>query len=333
MITTPNINLNIIEEADPFNAESLNANSQKIDLILNQIMQNRSNPNLLDNGYFADPINQRGQTEYIFNNKHIFTIDRFLFGSDSREELAKCLIEENMIILDATSITSDYLYFTEYLDFKYLKSDIYTFSLLTSEGHLSVVTGTFTNQNIKNEESFSLVFGPSVAQSRTGFAQIKVHAGRSVGLVAAKLELGPTQTLAHQDSEGNWVLNDPPPNKMLELAKCQRYHVVYGYQNETFTNATCIAYGYMISENIARFTMDIPVPLKGSPIVESKGLKILSNKGYRADIININALWPPIQNKIALQAEVSGNNQIISGDIVFLETYGNSSMLILDTKL
>ncbi len=38
-----------------------------------------------------------------------------------------------------------------------------------------------------------------------------------------KLEPGPVQTLAHKDENGNWILNDPPPNKALELAKCQRY--------------------------------------------------------------------------------------------------------------
>lgn len=43
-------------------------------------------------------------------------------------------------------------------------------------------------------------------------------------LVAAKLELGSTQTLAVQ-SGSSWVLNDPPPDKTLELAKCQRYFV------------------------------------------------------------------------------------------------------------
>ena len=35
----------------------------------------------------------------------------------------------------------------------------------------------------------------------------------------------PVQTIAHQDASGNWVLNDPPPNKALELAKCQRYYI------------------------------------------------------------------------------------------------------------
>lgn len=44
--------------------------------------------------------------------------------------------------------------------------------------------------------------------------------GASVTMKAAKLELGSEQTLAHKDSTGNWVLNDPPPNKELELLKC-----------------------------------------------------------------------------------------------------------------
>ena len=45
-----------------------------------------------------------------------------------------------------------------------------------------------------------------------------------VDIKAAKLELGPVQTLAHKEGD-TWVLNDPPPNKALELAKCQRYAI------------------------------------------------------------------------------------------------------------
>lgn len=45
--------------------------------------------------------------------------------------------------------------------------------------------------------------------------------GDSLTIYAAKLELGTVQTLAHQDSSGNWVLNDPPPDKGMELLKCK----------------------------------------------------------------------------------------------------------------
>ena len=45
---------------------------------------------------------------------------------------------------------------------------------------------------------------------------------RTINIYAAKLELGDTQTLAHQDAEGNWILNDPP-NKAKQLALCSQY--------------------------------------------------------------------------------------------------------------
>lgn len=48
-----------------------------------------------------------------------------------------------------------------------------------------------------------------------------------IRLFAGKFELGPTQTVAHQDAGGNWVPNDPPPNRSLELAKCQRYYQLF----------------------------------------------------------------------------------------------------------
>lgn len=52
------------------------------------------------------------------------------------------------------------------------------------------------------------------------------QSGNSVcGIVAVRLDPGPFQTLAHQDADGNWVLNNPRPNKALELLRCQRYQI------------------------------------------------------------------------------------------------------------
>ena len=43
--------------------------------------------------------------------------------------------------------------------------------------------------------------------------------GTTLYIYAVKLEIGDTQTLAREEN-GQWVLNDPPPNYALELAKC-----------------------------------------------------------------------------------------------------------------
>ena len=45
-------------------------------------------------------------------------------------------------------------------------------------------------------------------------------ANRSIEIKAIKLELGDTQTLAHQDANGNWVLNEIP-NYQEQLFRCQ----------------------------------------------------------------------------------------------------------------
>lgn len=51
-------------------------------------------------------------------------------------------------------------------------------------------------------------------------------AGVKSSFKAAKLELGSQQTLAHQDENGNWVLNEIP-NYAEELAKCQMYYQLF----------------------------------------------------------------------------------------------------------
>lgn len=57
-------------------------------------------------------------------------------------------------------------------------------------------------------------------------------------IIAIKLELGDTQTLAHQDSSGNWILNEIP-DYGEQLTRCQRYCKVYPAE----TMLPCVAFG------------------------------------------------------------------------------------------
>ena len=52
---------------------------------------------------------------------------------------------------------------------------------------------------------------------------IQTNVGKTSIPIAAKLELGNTQTLAHQDSSGNWILNEIP-DFGEQLRRCQRYY-------------------------------------------------------------------------------------------------------------
>ena len=51
---------------------------------------------------------------------------------------------------------------------------------------------------------------------------IYLGAGAKIKLTAVKLELGDTQTLAHQDSSGNWILNEIPDFEE-QLSRCEFY--------------------------------------------------------------------------------------------------------------
>ena len=103
----------------------------------------------------------------------------------------------------------------------------YTFSILTNGKLLSTtftlpdtVPSKNTNFGEKDFDGYRIYMRIDVP----GKLRVDIYtiAGTTtpLNLHAAKLELGTHQTLAHQDADGNWVLNDPPPDKNMELLKC-----------------------------------------------------------------------------------------------------------------
>lgn len=70
-------------------------------------------------------------------------------------------------------------------------------------------------------------------------ADAVVH--QEVTPIAAKLEFGLEQTIAYQDANGNWVLNDPPPDKTIEEFRC-----IHSYAGpaDPYANKPVDAYSY-----------------------------------------------------------------------------------------
>lgn len=173
-----------------------------------------SNPNLLDNWYFVDPINQRGRTTY---SGAVYSIDRWR----SWETSSEVTIANSYVIVKrqiAQVIEDDIK--------RSLLGKNVTISLLTDDGKLVEASGIVQYDRTgilvgAQNGDISLILYFDEANTLT--FQVNVLNNASVHSAAAKLELGSVQTLACQDTSGNWVLNDPPPDKALELAKCQRY--------------------------------------------------------------------------------------------------------------
>lgn len=86
--------------------------------------------------------------------------------------------------------------------------------------------------------------------------------GTGQTFVAAKLELGDRQTLAHQNAGGNWVLNEIP-NQAEELAKCQRFFYAFDFSD---WSSVGMYYGYGINDSmIDLYNLVFPVTMRVKP--------------------------------------------------------------------
>lgn len=81
--------------------------------------------------------------------------------------------------------------------------------------------------------------------------------GTGQTFVAAKLELGSVKTIAHKDANGNWILNDSPPNRALELAKCQR-HQLFGSMYATYLSKNSAGSAYFCSLHTPQTMRAVP---------------------------------------------------------------------------
>ena len=227
--------------------------------------------NLLDNWYFPNPVNQRGQNSY--NTNGAYSIDRWKFYTSAA---APVYVLSTGLKPDATAISSGAPYLEQIVeDYNCIPGKTYTFSALAVDGtdtsaaiwYLRVqatVNGTLQNlaASINTELglksiTFTIPSGASVLRVHIG-----VYTGRFVTVSAAKLELGDTQTLARNigtEANPQWVLNDPAPNYQQELAKCQRYLLVLNPDGKAYA---IVGTGDAATATEAHFWAPVPNPIR-----------------------------------------------------------------------
>ena len=219
----------------------------------------KTDPNLLDNGYFVYgkainndynrintfPVNQRGQQSY--SSANAYCIDRWKLTSGSVS------IGQYGITLNGTIV--------QYLE-RALGQTV-TASALLSDG--TMITPTYDDST----KTFTLT-----ASNKT--------------VVAAKLELGSEQTLAHKEN-GVWVLNEIP-DYGEELTKCQRYYV-------RGVGRSCSGYmgGGPSDVNTARLSIHFYPPMAKAPTLA--GINRTSN------IIGADDIVYPVSSSVIESAE------------------------------
>ena len=193
------------------------------------------NPNLLDNWYFGNPVNQRGQMSY---TGMVYGVDRW---RGSAEDVTVA------VVTGGISVSGKQFQRLEQRveDAQSLNGIAVTFSALVKNpnGNLrlalyNATTGVLITQDAQASEDFQLVqITATPAISAGDSFSVFLYPGandatavRTCTIKAVKLELGSQQTLAHQEN-GVWALNEIP-DYGEQLRRCQRYYIRYSAEGQ-----------------------------------------------------------------------------------------------------
>lgn len=203
--------------APPLNAK----NMQDISDNLAYVSNNMVNPNLLDNWYFGNPVNQRGQTSYA--GASTYTIDRWMTDN------TVTIVDGGITVKQTGNAVLVYQYLEDSL-VEAIAGRVVTYSALTTNGLMTATTklppSKSSDWDTDNAAQGDLIL--DTTKSGSGKIYIRFFStvvGTEATIIAVKLELGSQQTLAHQE-DGVWVLNEIPKFSD-QLAACQRYYQIY----------------------------------------------------------------------------------------------------------
>lgn len=111
-------------------------------------------------------------------------------------------------------------------------------------------------------------------------------------LVAVKLEMGPQQTLAHQE-DGVWVLNEIF-DYGEELTKCMRYLQVLAAPYDTSGNGVAIGYANNTVDLWVPIPLAVPMRISPTPTIPTGGvalLKVGKTSGSPKDVTRVTGGW------------------------------------------
>nr|DAQ86710.1 MAG TPA: hypothetical protein [Caudoviricetes sp.] len=251
------------------------------------------NPNLLDNWYFGRPVNQRGQTEYTGNAA--CTIDRWW----TQYEITLSIVDGGIKIGGKWDVQQ---YFETTLP-----NATYTLSLLykdrTGSDPLRLLIGNRTDGDLAQTESKDASGILSVTFSTAKLNKVNFgftgSTDNSATIIAIKLELGDTQTLAHKEN-GVWVLNEIPDFRE-QLARCQRYCVAFKQYDAFFPDGE------------TDFIVELPRPMRTSPTI--------INPENITNVTNPTMVWYNVgSNQLRIRSTTTLSNNaraVCSGLVLF----------------
>lgn len=270
------------------------------------------NPNLLDNWYFGNPVDQRGgyfvpsgvnyylpdpaqQFPYAGTTTQAYQVKRIDTSGSAFIEINgteyfvpggggyvrgytglgyiidrwKLDVGESVTIDNGLNLVKANSFIGQYFDdFDKFVGRQLVGSVLMSDGNL--YTGTYIYNGILNQGQnlfANSIISMYIQKLASALTQVELRSAiDNVKILAAKLEPGSQQTLAHQEN-GVWVLNEIPKFGD-QLAECQRYY---------FKTASAQYSAYMMRKVGNDYLMDsclFPVTMRTTPSVQLLSYRI-----------------------------------------------------------
>lgn len=204
------------------------ANETEVELVS---LPNICNPNLLDNWYFGNPVNQRGQTEWLSSaSVNIPCVDRWNWWGQYAADSTLKLSNDGLQLIGTAGVAGLYQSIGQKIEKDRLPvgATVTLSALVKAEvdaGIILCIGGQNYGIVTVPANTWMLIDTvlkvPSVEQTHDITIQ-RNTAGATFTVKAVKLELGSQQTLAHQEN-GAWVLNEIP-DYGEQLRRCQRYY-------------------------------------------------------------------------------------------------------------
>ena len=296
---------------DQFTMDNFNQRINETNIALQKMV----NPNLLDNWYFANPVNQRGQTSYTGAG---YGIDRWIQDGS----ITTLLTNDGLQITNSSDVA---LGISQIFETNYSGKTL-TASILAEPGTLVVVWCNLNQIAVIQADSGGLATISFVAPTNDT-SKVSLSVGKGTFLFkAAKLELGSQQTLAHQEN-GVWVLNEIP-DYGEQLRRCQRY-----FQRIVVPVATSFS---PVKDNSITYQCNLPVQMRAEPSVTC-GTFFMVNRNNDSAVFSENFVTPIKKsasvNSVIISIEKTQSNPVTvgrAGGVYVGSYYDNPGTRIID---
>ena len=210
-----------------------------------------SAPNLLDNWYFVNPVNQRGYTGS--SGKAQYTIDRWINGDVWTSGACAAQVYPGNFSYQQGLFQRLGYPLSRIAGMTVTGTVLYVDNTLVTDT-LTLPSAIEANQQYNHIHADALVIRdlPGVG------AEYFIQTANPVSVIAVKLEIGSRQTLAHQEN-GVWVLNEIP-DYGEQLRKCQRYYYKCNQRQGP-------SWGYCTLETYVVGSIPFPVPMRTTPTI------------------------------------------------------------------